>query len=377
MLTHDLRNPYSKPFSNVGKKLLSSSLNPTYNTKCKYYPDGSMNLCISKNDIFGRDERNYQIKNTAFTDFKDFHNYYRKKDCIEFMEFQRSRILSDIDVYFKSVDNFLLFSSQSRKVDDLYIHDSIIWGGNSLSAAEQSFLKSLRNSIRQDNLKKTRDTIFDYVLCNEWEYFFTGTIDQKKFDAFNAEKLKKPLKKWLNHMQERYGLSYIVIFEYHKKGGIHIHGLLRSSPLTPLRLVESGTRSYYGFKKPMKDSTALKRGLDINKGQIVYNLVTWKFGFSTAIKVYGSQGAIAHYVTKYITKSNQKIMGRYFWHSQDLKKPNVFFINSDYDSLQLANYHGFKYLYQSTNDLYQEYTDIDYQDNEDNENNFISGWVDI
>ena len=47
--------------------------------------------------------------------------------------------------------------------------------------------------------------------------FFTGTIDPKKYDASNAKSLKPKLKKWFEHMVERYHISYICIFEYHKK----------------------------------------------------------------------------------------------------------------------------------------------------------------
>lgn len=46
-------------------------------------------------------------------------------------------------------------------------------------------------------------------------------------------------------------------------------------------------------------------------GQIEFNLSGWKYGFSTVIKLDG-RSAIVRYVTKYITKSNEKILGKFY-----------------------------------------------------------------
>ena len=134
------------------------------------------------------------------------------------------------------------------------------------------FVDSLTTTIRHDNLKRAKDSIYDLVYSNDWDYFFTGTFDPEKIDSFSADKIKKPLQKWLNNLRSHYNVSYVLIFEHHKKGGIHIHGLLKEFSLTPLNLVDSGNKVFYGFKKPIKESTAKKYGLDWSKGRIVYNL---------------------------------------------------------------------------------------------------------
>ena len=122
--------------------------------------------------------------------------------------------------------------------------------------------------------------------------------------------------------------------------------LIKENPLFSLNLVDSGTKVFYGFKKPIKPRTAKKYGLDWEKGQVVYNLSTWKFGFSTAIKVYGDKAQLSHYITKYITKDNEKIMGRYYWHSRDLQKPKISYYNvskEELDKMQLPIYHGWRF----------------------------------
>lgn len=384
MFKNDALNPFVTLKNNVAKQFLKYQVNDTFNCKVKTYPDGTQNLTICKSDIFGRDERTFSFHSAAYKDFKQNVNSFWVNSDLQQMQWEHHNIMNQIEVFFKSVDNFLLFTQQAKNFDSVTTHDILVNGGNSLDLAERAFLNSLRNQVRQDNLKKTKDLIFDFVMCNEWTWFFTGTIDPKKYDATNAKALKPKLQRWFKNMVDRYNISYICIFEYHKKGGIHIHGLIKENPLFPLRLKMSDTKSYYGFKKPMKDKTAIKHGLDVSKGKIVYNLVTWKFGWSTAIRCYGSQQALSHYITKYITKSNQKIMGRYFWHSRDLKRPQITYINTpDYDQLPLSAFHGFKYLYAPADiqQLYQEYTDIlsDDEISQDkiSEDNFIQGWVDL
>lgn len=378
MFKNGALNPYKQPLNPIAKKYLEYQVNDTFNCKVKTYPNGTQNLTICRSDIFGRDERQFSLHSQAYKDFKKTVNPFWVYDDLAYQDYQRNNVLKQIEVFYKSVDNYLLFCQEGRKIDKMYSHDSLVWGCNAFDDSERAFLNSLRNNIRKDNLKKSKDTIFDLVMCNEWSYFFTGTIDSKKYDSKNASALKPKLRKWFENMVNRYHISYICIFEYHKKGGIHLHGLIHENPLFPLRLVDSGTKSYYGFKKPMRDSTAIKHGLDVSKGHIVYNLSTWKFGFSTAIRCYGSQNSLSSYMTKYITKSNVKIMGRYFWHSRDLKRPQITYINTpDYDNLPIPTYHGFKYLYspQGNKELYQEYEDI-LQDSEIRENN-NEEWIDI
>ena len=331
---------------------------PVYNSKVKIYNDGTLNYCYSDYPIFNRAcgrSLDYDFWNNDT--FRYANCFYRNKQISDIMRYQHQKILTDvIEPYYKSVDNYLLFMSHERQQHKQEIHDSLVREGY---IDPEHFIRDLRSVLRTDLFKRVRDNIFDLTISNEWKYFFTGTIDPKKLDSSDPNVVKKPLQKWLNNMVERYGLSYLIIFERHKNtDGIHIHGVINST--VPLRLEDSGTKSYYGFKKPMKDNTAIKHGLDVSKGRVVYNLSTWKFGWSTALEIYGSRGALSNYITKYITKDNEKIMGRYYWHSRDLQKPKVSYFNSDYDSLPFAEYHGLKYFYDSADK--HEPTTIQYDD---------------
>lgn len=370
----------SESFNNNYDTFNSSAINDSFNTKIKCYPDGTKNFYYAPTSLYG----NCSYCKPSKKQKSLFTVYYQQKKQYEkilYDQLERAEIENLIQVYFKSVDNFLLCEKQSRDFDNQLIVDSLVLRDFDITFDDRNFLDSLVTNIRHDNLKRAKDSIYDLVYTNDWEWFFTGTIDSKKLDSSDPKALRKPLQNWFKNMQKRYGLSYVCIFEHHKKGGIHIHGLIRSSPLTPLKLVASNTKSYYGFKRPMTDKTALKHGLNPEKGQTVYNLSTWKFGFSTAIKVYGNRGSLAHYITKYITKDNEKIMGRYYWHSRDLQKPKLQYCNTDYDSLRLPIHHGWKFDLQLAPDQVRElhqFTDwetIDYDLQEDNA--FMEGWVDI
>lgn len=360
--SHNIKGEYYH--SKLSEPVVDAS---TYNCKCKVYPDGMKNFFYAPTDLYGRscNYRFYPEKKKSLLDIYLSEQYEKNK--ILDLQYERDKLLKQIDVFYKSVDNYLLFLDQSRKFDKHLIDDHMIWTGFDLDSADRSFLNSLDVVIRSDNLKRAKDSVYDYVYSNNWDWFFTGTIDPKKIDSSDPLALKKPLQKWFNHMVDRYGISYIIIFERHKKtDGIHIHGLIKENPFFPLRLKKSDTRSFYGFKKPMKQRTAAKHGLDWSKGRDVYNLMTWRFGWSTAIKTYGSRGALTNYITKYITKDNEKIMGRYFWHSRDLQKPTIQYSNVNYEDMKFPIYHGWKFNLvlpeniKEMNELcdYTEWTDI-------------------
>ena len=209
--------------------------------------------------------------------------------------------------------------------------------------------KSKDAEPRADSLKRAKDAVFDLMLCNDFEYFFTGTINPDWLDSKNPKELLQPVQQWLKDMVKRYDLHYIMIAEYHKKGGVHFHGCFKSE--RELRMEDSGTKIYYGYKKPVRNDRAEFLGL--TGGKTVYNLKSWSFGWSTAIKLTGDRLRIARYVTKYITKDVKKIFGKFYWHSQNLKKPVITVQDIKYNDLETVEYNGFKYLFVRGDDTEQ------------------------
>lgn len=138
---------------------------------------------------------------------------------------------------------------------------------------------------RSDNVKRARDQIFDLAIMNVWMHFVTLTLDGEKIDRYDVDQVRKKVKKWLEHAVSRKNLRYILIPEYHKDGAIHFHGLFAG------------------------DLTYLDSGKKDKQGRTLLNIKEWRFGFSSAVRLDGNPIAVSRYITKYITKSNDKIFG--------------------------------------------------------------------
>lgn len=340
------QNPFYE--AEISSSISVPDLKPsqTYNCKTKIFPDGSTSSCVHRLDVFGRDDYLRLRSGKSIDDerrdllFSQYLDEVKRDNIVSFYGGEVLSIQNEIDNNIGLMEmGFITPAECVRRNQTLYKSAKLIDSFDPFKVP----VSRLSGEPRHDSFKRAKDKIYDYILCNEWTYFFTGTINPKKMDSSKPKECLKPLKVWLQHMVQRYGIAYICIFEYHKKGNIHMHGLILENPKKPLKVVDSGTKLYFGFKKPLKNKTARRYGLNPDCGQMVYNLTTWRFGWSTAIRVYGEPQQLAHYVTKYITKDNKKIFGKYYWHSRNLDKPKLIYSNVDFDSVNSAEYHGFKY----------------------------------
>ena len=195
-----------------------------------------------------------------------------------------------------------------------------------------------KSELLDASRRRARRKIFDYCICNDFDLFVTLTLDKSLIDRNDYSAVIKKLNTFLDNRVRRKGLRYIGVPEYHKNGGLHFHFAMTSNAFN---LVDSGTVSIEGHKKPVKVSTADRWGVDVDKRHTVYNVVDWRLGFSTAIYRYGDRGAFAHYLSKELCKSVQKslcdsgtidkIGGRWYYHGGKLNKPHIELFNSGFD----------------------------------------------
>lgn len=158
---------------------------------------------------------------------------------------------------------------------------------------------------RQDSQKRARDKVFEIAYANDFDYFITLTLDEKKISRTDKEKIKKALAVWLQNLVARRDFKYVICPEYHADGrAIHFHGLCSGD----LDLVDSGLVHCNG--ENMRAETARQKGV---QGQTIYNVDNWKYGFSTLIKLDNQKERTALYITKYVTKDSDKIIGRYYY----------------------------------------------------------------
>lgn len=192
---------------------------------------------------------------------------------------------------------------------------------------------------------RARRKVFDYCICNDFDCFITLTLDKNQIDRKNYGEVIKKLNTFLSNRVQRRGLKYLGVPEYHKGGGLHFHFAATSNAF---KLIDSGCVSVEGRKRPIKNTTADRLGIPAELRHTVYNITDWKLGFSTAIKTYGQRGAVAHYLSKELSKDCQKslcdggnidkIGGRWYYHSNNLSKPVVRLENRNFHEMEGYSY---------------------------------------
>ena len=92
--------------------------------------------------------------------------------------------------------------------------------------------------VKLDNsFSRARSMVLQYALCNPWDYFFTGTLDERLADRYNLDRYAKRLMQFIRDKRKKYNASFQVLLvpENHKDGAWHIHGLVYGLPASALR----------------------------------------------------------------------------------------------------------------------------------------------
>lgn len=139
---------------------------------------------------------------------------------------------------------------------------------------------------------RIKSKIKEYALCNDFEYFFTQTLNSN-YNRYDLEEFKKLIqKKFKSYKRKNQDFKYLVIYEKHKDGAYHLHGLVRCL----------GDDKY------------------INQNGYISLKFFEDLGFNSLSKIQDNI-KVSHYITKYISKDAQKTSSGYtYFHSKDLKK---------------------------------------------------------
>ena len=188
---------------------------------------------------------------------------------------------------------------------------------------------------KRKSFNRAKNNLFDLLMCNtDCDYFCTLTFDEKNINRYNYSDIIKKLNCMLDNFVRRKNLKYILVPELHKDGAIHFHGLINAEVLR----LEKAVSPYTG------------KLLTTNKGKDIYNIKSFKLGFSTAVKIGDSEterSAVAKYCYKYIIKSHGvKVGGRYYLSGGDLKRPIFELCDIDYFSVDVEPFtlpHGVEF----------------------------------
>ena len=150
--------------------------------------------------------------------------------------------------------------------------------------------------------KRTLNKVYDIARCNDWEWFVTLTFNQKKLDRYDYDVVSKKLKNWIDRVRRTSkDLKYIIVPELHKDGAFHYHGLFSNCEF---EFIDSGKKD--------------------KKGNKVYNIPSYKLGWTTATKVKNTNAAnksLAKYLNKNLFKATTQ--KKRYWSSRNCDLPEV------------------------------------------------------
>jgi len=155
-----------------------------------------------------------------------------------------------------------------------------------------------KEMILLDSLRRTKTTISDIILCNQFDLFATFTFAK---DRQNIDRCKERMSNWLRSQRKVHGsFKYLIVPEFHKdQKSLHFHALI------------------YGYQGKL---TETKKKI---KGRKVYNFKEYKNGFTTAVKI-DDISKVSSYVKKYITKDMPQFQGKKrYWVSKNLYRPII------------------------------------------------------
>lgn len=163
-----------------------------------------------------------------------------------------------------------------------------IVNGVLLKNRDSANFSNLRYNLMR-SCQRAKDTIFNLALSNTWRYFVTLTFSPEVVVRSDCQAVKYLWKKYRQSLQLLFpDIRILTIPEFHKDGKcLHFHILLGNCDLSSLMTpaVQNGEYIY------------------TNRGQQVFNLENYKYGFSTVIETDSSYKSISYYLTKYVSKN--------------------------------------------------------------------------
>lgn len=168
------------------------------------------------------------------------------------------------------------------------------------------------------NIRRAKNTIKELVLCNDWDYFITLTLDKEKYNRYNLQKFNKDLSQYIRDLRKKHNtdIKYLLIPEQHKDGAWHMHGFLLGLPKSELKLFDKEQKlPYYILNK-------------LENGEEIYNWPGYQKRFGNCdIEPIKDKERVSSYVTKYVTKdlesSIKELNAKMYYCSRGLSRAKV------------------------------------------------------
>lgn len=171
---------------------------------------------------------------------------------------------------------------------------------------EKKMKKTDQEEILRVSNSRIKSKIKELALCNDFKYFYTQTLKENRYDLDEfVQQIKKRFKAYKRKNKD---FIYLIIFEKHKDGAYHLHGLVGGLGID-LHKNNNGYLSLYDFEE---------------------------LGFNSLSEI-KDKIKVSSYITKYITKDFVKTSSGYsYFHSKDLNFAKRFYLDDfDFSTLKL------------------------------------------
>lgn len=179
---------------------------------------------------------------------------------------------------------------------------------------------SLENVKLKNNICRARNKILEYVLCNDFVFFVTLTLDPIKYDRANLKNFIKDLGKFINNYNYFKGteIKYLFIPEQHKDGCWHMHGFIMGLPYDRLELFD-----LHG-DKPLPPYILKK----LKNNELLYNFPEYekRFGYNIFEPIRNKKASVLYmckYLTKDLSKNVTELGNHLYYCSKGLNKAEI------------------------------------------------------
>jgi len=229
--------------------------------------------------------------------------------------------ISKSEVYQRDIATLKKYREDYYKIT---LHKMIRRAGYEAESEEPD--KGRKNTAGNDgkleaSISRTRSTIFELAICNDWEWFVTLTLNPEYHDRKDLQSYHKKLSTWIKNYNRLHqtNIRYLLIPEnHHDKISWHMHGLIAGLP----------TEHLHEFTE--QEKLPIKILVEIKQGHKVYNWEAYAktFGYITITEIRHLE-SVSKYITKYITKDLAKtrigLNDHLYYCSKGLKRAKVIY----------------------------------------------------
>lgn len=211
----------------------------------------------------------------------------------------------DIDIHTNArIKHYLDFEVVQVANTDMFVDGKFVpYKKKMVSVTPKGEAKNPERS-KEVSRRRAKTAVRDISLLTKFTHMFTWTLNPELVDRENPDEVYRVMRNVLGNLSKRKKFLYVMIPEYHKDGkGIHAHGLCS---LGDVKIVPS-----------LKKNGQQRR---TKKGQLLFNMQDWQFGWSTCVELDKDYTKAVSYITKYITKQDDKIFGKWYLSSRALQK---------------------------------------------------------